>query len=58
MDEKLYTREDLEKAINFGIDLEAQDIERNFKKYATNVDQFIETVLNQQQDDKRRVHKP
>ena len=47
IEQEYYTKEQLEKAINFGIDLESGDLERNFKKYPKVVDQFIETVLKQ-----------
>ena len=43
---KLYTREDLAKAIEYGVDLESGDLEhRNFEKYIKVVDQFIAEVL-------------
>ena len=41
---ELFTEDDLRKAIEFGIALEAGNIERDFKNFKTNESQFIQQL--------------
>lgn len=42
--EKIYTKEDLEKAYNFGMHIEAGNIQFNYKKYNSQFEQFMDSI--------------
>lgn len=42
--EGLFSKEQLEMAIEFGINIEAGNIKRDYQKYSTSTDQFLETI--------------
>ena len=42
--DKLFTLEDIEKAINFGVHVEAGNIEIDYKKYGSTENQFIQSL--------------
>lgn len=44
---ELFTEDDVRKAIEFGIGLEAGNIERDFKNFKTNESQFIQQLKSQ-----------